>query len=78
MWFLIFLNEVRLIQDLNKCESTTYINYKNSFFPNENLHNSEVSLNFVASGITMNFVACLKEGAAQWNLKGQVCTSFRK
>jgi hypothetical protein len=55
-----------------------YINYNNSLFPNETFHNSEVSLNFVASGITMNSVACLKKGAAQWKLKGQAYTSFKK
>jgi len=53
-------------------------NYNNLLFPNETLYNSEVSLNFVPSGITMNSVACLKKGAAQWKLKDQACTSFRK
>jgi hypothetical protein len=55
-----------------------YINYNNLLFPNETLYNSEVSLHFVASGMTINSVACLKKGAAQWKLKGQPCGSFRK
>jgi len=55
-----------------------YINYNNLLFPNETLYKSEVSLHFVASGVTMKSVACLKKGAAQWKLKGQACSSFRK
>jgi hypothetical protein len=55
-----------------------YINYTNLLFPNETLYKPEVSLNFVASGIAMKSVACLKKGAAQWKLKGQACRSFRK
>jgi len=55
-----------------------YITYNNLLFPNETLYNSEVSLNFVPSGITMNSVACLKKGDAQWNLKDQACTSLKK
>jgi hypothetical protein len=68
----------QLIQDLNKCDSTMYINYNNLLFPNEALYNSEISLHFVASGVTINSVACLKKGAAQWKLKGQLCGSFIK